>query len=927
MNVGVILAGGSGSRMNSDEPKQFMEFAGMPLMGYSLKTFNKCKSIDNILVVCKEGWEDEVRKIAKVYDIDNFDWIVKGVGTHQESLTNALEFLKKHEKTDSDIVVIHNANRPLVTGDIIEDSIRICKKKGNGISALNCVDSMVLSENGEDAEVFLDREKIVRAQSPQSFYLENLYNIYMLAKKDGLENRYECELMVHYGNKIHFSKGIEKNIKVTTPEDIPTVEAFLREEIIAKEEERQRKIIEEKEKNKRALQKENIKMMDVVMEICKKHKLTLYLAYGTLLGAERHKGFIPWDDDIDLMIYQYEYRKLEEILPKELPEEYFMQTFKTDKHFGINWMKIRKNNTTCTDKRWNGINCHGGISLDIFQISRVPDGHIKYKIWKFFYKVQHSILDSFVLDGKPSLLVKKRRRRLYEILMCIPYKIRFIIAKALNPIVFGKGKIETKRSIAGALKEIYPTDVFEGKTNVLFEDKLYTAPQNYKAFLTCRYGSYMALPPLKERKGHNYINLDFNEQKFYPIEPKTGLIIRGDEVNKLETIVQKIVSKEEQKTLLGIGPMSEAVIEASLELSMEKNFPLMYIASRNQVDSDDFGAGYVNNWNSYRFGEDIKRIADNMNYTGDYFICRDHGGPWQRDEERNKQLPRIEAMEIAKISYAEDVRAGFDLLHIDPTKIPGCKFNAPMEDVFCEKERLSIGRKSIYYEVGTEETNGGLTDKGSFEKFIKLLLNRLKELNLPKPIFVVGQTGTLVKMAENIGKFEPTKAKELVEITNDYGIGLKEHNCDYIPFEDLCMHPEIGVTASNVAPEFGHVETRALLELYESEKKLTEIGQITEKSNFKEVLFNKCLLSGRWKKWLIEDYTEEQIEKNINLQEEIINLTGHYCFNNSQVIKEREKMYLNLQEAGLNPHGKVIEQIKISIDKYATAFNLTHENR
>ena len=137
-----------------------------------------------------------------------------------------------------------------------------------------------------------------------------------------------------------------------------------------------------------------------------------------------------------------------------------------------------------------------------------------------------------------------------------------------------------------------------------------------------------------------------------------------------EAVNYVINSKGEKHTLLGIGPMSENFLRASLEISKEKDFPLMYIASRNQVDAYKFGGGYVFNSDQKLFKEKIEEIAQEINYDNVYYLCRDHGGPWQRDKERADHLPEDEAMAIAKESYKEDILNGFDLLHIDPTKDP-----------------------------------------------------------------------------------------------------------------------------------------------------------------------------------------------------------------------------------------------------------------
>ena len=149
--------------------------------------------------------------------------------------------------------------------------------------------------------------------------------------------------------------------------------------------------------------------------------------------------------------------------------------------------------------------------------------------------------------------------------------------------------------------------------------------------------------------------------------------------------------------------MSPNLLQAAFELGRDCDFPLMFIASRNQVDLDELGGGYVNSWDQKRFSEDIAEAAQKVGFDGLYYLCRDHGGPWQRDEERNAHLPEDEAMELAKKSYLADMLNGFDLLMIDPTKDP---FEIgkviPLDVVlrrtvdlieWCEKERvILVGR-------------------------------------------------------------------------------------------------------------------------------------------------------------------------------------------------------------------------------------------
>ena len=392
---------------------------------------------------------------------------------------------------------------------------------------------------------------------------------------------------------------------------------------------------------------------------------------------------------------------------------------------------------------------------------------------------------------------------------------------------------------------------------------------------------------------------------------------------------------KDKASLLGIGPMSKTLIKASLMLAKERDMPIMFIASRNQVDSMELGGGYVCNWDQKGFVDAISDIAEKVGFNGPYFICRDHGGPWQRDNERNAHLPENEAMELGKKSYVEDLVNGFDLLHIDPTKDPYVVGKVISMDVvlrrtvdlieFVEKERISRNLPPIGYEVGTEETNGGLTSEESYETFIKRLTEELEKKNLPIPLFIVGQTGTLTRLTENVGHFSDENAKKLANIAKKYSIGLKEHNGDYLDDEILLLHPAIGITAMNVAPEFGAVETQSYLKLIDVENRLYAQGILKSKSNLEKVLQEEAVKSERWRKWMVGDKVNLAVEdalKDEKLTRLITEISGHYTFNNDRVKTEIQSMFSSLSYAGIDGEKYVINNIKASIDRYVKCFNL-----
>lgn len=410
-----------------------------------------------------------------------------------------------------------------------------------------------------------------------------------------------------------------------------------------------------------------------------------------------------------------------------------------------------------------------------------------------------------------------------------------------------------------------------------------------------------------------------------------GGSMHGVDILSVDKLLSHLWNKPKAGTLLGIGPMSPLIIEASLDLAEEHRFPVMFIASRNQVDLDAYGGGYVSGWNQERFANDIASIAESMGFTGIYYLCRDHGGPWQRDEEYRAGLSEKEAMDRAKASYVADLEAGFDILHIDPTKDPH-RDNLPFELVidrtidlieFVEKKKSDLGiKRQIGYEVGTEETKGGYIEPEAFAEFLGQLTNRLK--GLPRPDFVVGQTGTLVRMGTNVGKVNIDLAGALTNVAKTHSIGFKEHNADYLSDEQLRLHPEVGITAANVAPEFGHLETRAYLAEHEREVQL--IGA-KNPSGLYSVLVSEVLASGCWRKWLVSgrgDTSVEDLQKDPTELRQIVEACGHYVFDKPAVSAAIDRMYANQAKAG-DPRGfhRVYGSVREGIRRYVIHLGLS----
>ena len=399
----------------------------------------------------------------------------------------------------------------------------------------------------------------------------------------------------------------------------------------------------------------------------------------------------------------------------------------------------------------------------------------------------------------------------------------------------------------------------------------------------------------------------------------------------------KILEQKEglKTTVFCVGPMSENIMRATLEAAKEDDFPAVFIASRNQVDAKELGGGYVLDCDAGKFCGLIHSIAEEVGFDGLTYVCRDHGGPWQRDNERGEKLSESEAMEKAKASYLADLEGGFNVLHIDPTVDPHYESYVPLKVVtartvelieFVEAERKKRAILPIGYEIGTEATRGGLTGAGPFEQFLTDILGRLSERGLPKPDFIVGQTGTLIKMCENVGTFSSEQAKELSRIAREHGVGFKEHNADFLDENLLKLHPELGITGANTGPEFSAIEAKAYLGLAAMEESI-EKGEIENPSNFIEIFQNASLESGRWKKWLAEGdsgLSKEDLAIDKDKLREVTLVCGRYVHDDAWVKKAVKTLFGNLEKPGVvsDPEREIIDTIKQRIRVWAEALNL-----
>lgn len=223
----IILAGGVGSRLKSAVPKQFIEIDGCPIIVYTIKNFQDNPNVDQIIVVCLGNWIEHTKSIVKKYGLDKVTDVIPGGMTGHISTKNGVYCLK-NRLSEEDYVIIHDAARPIVSQEVINDLIETAKKNGNACSAVSCYETVVLTENRFSGKEQIDRNRVMRVQTPQCYNYGLIKNLYEKAEADKREDFvYANILAMEYGVEIFFSKGTNNNIKITTKEDIALFRALL----------------------------------------------------------------------------------------------------------------------------------------------------------------------------------------------------------------------------------------------------------------------------------------------------------------------------------------------------------------------------------------------------------------------------------------------------------------------------------------------------------------------------------------------------------------------------------------------------------------------------------------------------------------------------------------------------------------------------
>lgn len=232
MNIAAIIAGGSGHRMGQDIPKQFINVYDKPVLIYTLEGFQEHSQIDAIEVVCIDGWHDVLRAYAKQFNITKLKWIVSGGDSGQESIRNGV-FHLEGKVSDDDIIVIHDGIRPLVDASVLTDVLLKAKEFGNAVTSMPYNEQIfIVNKNDETTTTqYIPRETLRRVSTPQAYRFNILDKRYHEAfeKKIGIYgSSYTNTMMVELGETLHFASGSDKNIKLTTKDDLELFKAYLK---------------------------------------------------------------------------------------------------------------------------------------------------------------------------------------------------------------------------------------------------------------------------------------------------------------------------------------------------------------------------------------------------------------------------------------------------------------------------------------------------------------------------------------------------------------------------------------------------------------------------------------------------------------------------------------------------------------------------
>lgn len=494
-HVAVILAGGSGTRFGAERPKQLQLLGGRSVLEYSLDAFEKNVCIKAMVVVSHPAWQQSVVELRDTGRWSKWVAVVAGGETRRASTLAGIRACRTCVRQWSEAecgILFHDAARPLVPQRVITDVCLALERGGKAVSAvLPSTDTMVKLDEQGDMESVQDRAALRRVQTPQGFLLSVIAEAYERAEGDAdCHATDDCGMVLRYLPDVRVSSvmGAEENMKLTYPSDLAVLETYLRSQRTTVSED---PLADYQERNLRPLQLRMLEMLDVVAEILDRHGVRWWMDGGTLLGAVRHGGFIPWDDDIDFEVLGADIPKMLDALQRELPSWMVLQPRSGKQPM---W-KVR-----CTDSFYVEPGDDfaepypKGVFIDLFPMEPAPDFSLR-----FVRRVARSYARANGILSQPH----------HYSLRAVAEWFWFGTLRAACRVAWTVGGWFRQRGVCMAqplecngLGLIYRKESLFPLQRIPFEGRNLPAPADTDTCLRTIFGDYMKLPPPAARKGH-----------------------------------------------------------------------------------------------------------------------------------------------------------------------------------------------------------------------------------------------------------------------------------------------------------------------------------------------------------------------------------------------------------------------------------------